>query len=86
VGFPCEIENEGCCEPQQPIVVCRAVGPLRHLTWVVANEGGDEFCECYEDEQAGRTMVACAVPGFVGITAARRVRPRAPRLRQLIVG
>ena len=76
VGDPCRSVNDGCCENNQPMLVCRG-GQF-------VDPGPDEFaCGCESPE--GMTQVFCAVPGFVGIAQAGRRRRGARRLRDLLV-
>ena len=81
-GQPCVVPSEGCCD-------ANGVG----LLWCQPDANGaltyqiippDYFCNCYEEPGSGKTMVACAVPGFVGIDRAHRPRAMGRRLRDLV--
>ena len=74
VGEACDGFNTGCCEAGQPVLFCRG-GQFIH-------EDIGLPCDCRVRDGVGD--VARAVPGFVGIHAANRMRIRAPRLRDLL--
>ena len=75
-GQRCQNPDQGCCDNNQPVLVCRG-GAL-------VEPGPDDFaCGCATSD--GLSQVFCAVPGFVGIAKAGRLRKKARRLRDLIV-
>lgn len=78
-GQPCAVNNEGCCTGGDAEAVCWP-NETGALSWQPIP--GDWFCNCFPDD-TGREMVACAVPGFVGIARAGRVHRDAPCLRTL---
>jgi hypothetical protein len=79
VGQACDTSNEGCCDAQgNGQVWCQ---PDANGAMVYQAIPPDFFCNCYVDEATGKTMVACAVPGFVGIDRAHRPRRMGRRLR-----
>ena len=75
LGQPCERFGIGCCENERPVLMCQGGVFVNHA---------DDGLPCHCDMANGVTNVACAVPGFVGIHLAGRVRSRAPRLRDLL--
>ncbi|MFN3197348.1 MAG: hypothetical protein ACE366_02850 [Bradymonadia bacterium] len=82
IGTACDFQDQGCCEfdGADPSAICwnDAQG---QLTWQEVPQ--DFFCSCAQ--MPDNTYVAfCAVPGFVGITAASRPRRAPRRLRQLM--
>lgn len=79
IGQGCEVSDEGCCVEGSPQAVCWR-NETGGLSWQPIP--GDFFCNCIPDG-AGREMVICAVPGFVGIARAGRRAPVAPSLRAL---
>jgi hypothetical protein len=81
VGQPCETSNEGCCDAAGNGQVWCQLDAAGNMTYQAIPP--DFFCNCYVDEANGKTMVACAVPGFVGIDRAHRPRHMGRRLRDL---
>ncbi len=81
VGQPCEISTEGCCDAAGNGLVWCQPDANGALTYQLIPP--DFFCNCYDDPATGKTMVACAVPGFVGIDRADRPRRTGRRLRDL---
>jgi len=79
VGQPCETSNEGCCDPQGNGQVWCQPDAAGNMTFQAIP--AEFFCNCYLDEGTGKTMVACAVPGFVGIDRAHRPRRMGRRVR-----
>lgn len=80
LGAPCEVRDEGCCnDAERPDAVCWP-NDTGALSWQTLPP--DFFCFCSPGPE-GRPMVACAVPGFVGIERAGRTYPHAPCLRTL---
>jgi hypothetical protein len=81
IGQPCEVSNEGCCDAAGNGQVWCQPDANGALTYQAIPP--DFFCNCYDDPATGKTMVACAVPGFVGIDRAHRTRRTGRRLRDL---
>jgi hypothetical protein len=81
VGQPCEVSTEGCCDAAGTGLVWCQPDANGALTYQLIPP--DFFCNCYDDPATGKTMVACAVPGFVGIDRADRPRRTGRRLRDL---
>ena len=74
VGQACRRPDDGCCDNNEVILVCR---DQRYVP-----PGPNEIaCGC--EMPNGPTQVFCAVPGFVGIAQAGRLRRSARHLRSL---
>ena len=74
-GARCNI-NQGCCDNGQVVLTC-VNGAL--------DSSDVELCQCGDPGVSGRTDVFCAVPGFVGIAHAGRVRKSVRSLRALLL-
>ncbi len=75
-GQACQRADEGCCDNNQVLLVCRGQ--------VLVPPGPNEIaCGC--ETPNGLTQVFCAVPGFVGIHVAGRQRKQARSLRKLLL-